>query len=482
MILIREKPFYRRLAALAIPITLQNVMNVLLGITDTVMLGRVSDSSEVLLSAANLANQPFFLIMLFVFGTMSGANVLISQYWGKKDTDTINSVVGIEFIGITAFGILATVLTVAASEPIMAIYSNEAEVVFLGAGYLKIIGASIIPSAFTNVLCGVLRGTEQVKLPLAANIVSIVLNIALNYILIFGKFGAPALGIYGAAYATVISRVAAMLIVLVYVIFFEKSVRLRFSRMLKIRRSLVRDFAKYSAPVVVNETVWALGINAHSAILGRLGTDEYAAYTIVNVIEQIVQLATMGFANAAAVIVGKQIGEFHVENVSYKRENPEIFAKGAGIFDKSGLSAPQKERIMTIGRTLILIAVASIFIGGGVVLLCEDLILGFYHVSALTIATAHELMIVMLVASLAKAFNSVNIVGLLRGAGSPSIGMYLDIGFMWVVSIPLGLLTAHLGFPFWAVYAFLMSDEILKVAFGIIYMNTRRWIKDIIRD
>ncbi|MDD7301796.1 MAG: MATE family efflux transporter, partial [Eubacteriales bacterium] len=286
-IFVRDSGFYRVVLSLAIPMTLQNVLQLLLNMMDTVMLGRLGSSSEALISAANFANQPFFVYSLFLFGMVSGMSVLIAQYWGKGDTDAINSITGIAMTAAVAVGSLFTIVCYLFTPGVMGLFTDSAEVIGLGVKYLRIVLASYVIASVTSILCGVMRSTEQVGIALGSNTVGIFTNIVLNYCLIFGKFGLPRMEIEGAALATLIAKIVEFLIVLVYVIFFDRRVRLSLARMFRIRRRMIGDFIKYSLPVIFNETMWGLGITLHSVIIGHISDAAYAAYTVANIIEKI---------------------------------------------------------------------------------------------------------------------------------------------------------------------------------------------------
>ena len=239
------------------------------------------------------------------------------------------------------------------------------------------------------------------------------MNIVLNYILIFGKLGFPAMGIVGAAIATLISRIAELGIVLTYVIFMEKRVCLRIGRMMKIKKTLVQDFIRYCLPVICNETLWGLGITLHSVIIGNMGDMSYAAYSVANVIERIGLLAAIGFGNATLIIIGKEIGAGRVEN--------------AYPYAKTMLALS-----MVLGTVM-----------SGVVLLIRLPAVNLFNVAADTKAAAVNIISVMIIVILAKSFNTTAIVGIIRGGGDTVTAMLVDFIPMWIFSIPLGAVMAH---------------------------------------
>ncbi len=451
-LLVKDKFFYKTVLSLAIPMTLQNVMQLLLNMMDTVMLGRLEQNSEAVISAASLGNQPYFVYSLFLFGMVSGMSVLIAQYWGKGDTAAINRIFGIAATAAIAVGGIFTAVCYAFTPQVMGIFTDSEEVIELGVKYLRIVLASYLIASMTSLLCGVLRSTEQVKIALASNTIAIFINIGLNYVLIFGKLGLPAMGIEGAALATLIAKIIELGIVIFYVIFIEKRVKLRFSKFFKKREGLVRDFVRYSLPVICNETMWGLGITLHSVIIGNLGEIPYAAYTVANIVERIGLLATIGFANATQIVIGKEIG------------------------------AGRSENAYPYAKTMLTLSVALGCIMSGVVLAVRANAVELFNVADETKVAAMNIITVMSLIIFIKSFNTTAIVGVIRGGGDTKTAMLLDFLPMWCMALPLGAVMANvLKLPVWWVYACLMSDEVLKTPFGFAYIKSKKWIRNVTR-
>ena len=449
---VRDRGFYRVVLSLAIPMTLQNVMQLLLNMMDTVMLGRMEGNSEAVISAANQANQPYFVYSLFLFGMVSGMSVLIAQYWGKGDTDTINVITGIATIAVFVVGGIFTAVCYLFTPQVMGLFSQSEEVISLGVAYLRIVLASYLVASLTTLLCGVMRSTEQVKIALFSNGTAILLNIGMNYILIFGKRGFPALGIEGAAIATLISRIIELLMVLTYVIFVDKRVRLNPLRMFRRRPGLLRDFVRYSLPVICNETFWGLGITVHSVVIGNLGEVPYAAYSVANIVERIGLLAAIGFANATLIIIGKDIG------------------------------AGRSENAYPYAKTMLALSVGLGLVMSVVVFLVKYPVVELFNVADQTKAAAMNIISVMSVVILVKSFNTTAIVGVIRGGGDTLTAMFCDFLPMWIFAIPLGFVAAHvLKLPVWWVYACLMSDEVLKLSFCMFRIKSKKWIRNVTR-
>ncbi|MCL2099343.1 MAG: MATE family efflux transporter [Oscillospiraceae bacterium] len=451
---VTEKQFYKNVFRLVLPLIAMNALHLLMNFCDIFMLGRLGDMSETVISAAQLANRPFFLFSMLIFGSMSGAIVLCSQYWGKKDLDTINSVAGTTLAFLLPVCIIFMTVCMIFAPQLMSLMSNDESVIQAAVSYLRIILFSFIFSLITSLFSGILRSVQKVKMPFAASLTGNILNIFLNAVLIHGLFGFPALGIKGAAAGTVISRVAESSIILIYIIFFESTVRFTLKKMFRIHIYIIKDFFRYSLPVIANEFAWGFGVTVHSAMIGNMSKDQHAAYTISNMIEQIAMMAMIGFSTACCVIIGEAIGE-----------------------------GKDDDTVAKYARSFIGLAACFAVISGGTAFICRNLIINIFEISDVTKAYASQLVTVVTCFILLKTFNCVSIVGIFRGGGDTKTGMIIDCVFMYAVSIPMGLTAIHvLKFNVPLVYAFQISDELAKLPFVFWWVKSRRWIKNITRS
>ena len=451
---VTDKKFYKNVFRLVLPLIAMQAMSLILNFSDIFMLGRMGDASEMTISAARIASQPFFLFSMLMFGAMSGAMVLCSQYWGKKDVDTINSIAGTTLAFLLPFCIIFITVCFIFTKELMGLQSNDATVIETAVIYLRIILVTFVFNMLTSVFSGVLRSVEKVKIPLTAMSVGIVLNIIINALLIYGLFGFPELGIRGAAIGTVIARFVEMSIILIYVIFFEKTVKFTVKKMFRIHRAIIKDFFRYSLPVIANEFIWGFGVTIHSSIIGHISKDQYAAYTISNMIEQIAFMTIIGFSTACCIIIGKAIGE--------------------GKDDAT---------VVKYARTFIGLAAFFACITGGAAFILKGSIINLYEISDATKNYASQLLTVVTVFIMIKTFNCVSIVGIFRGGGDTKTGMIIDLCFMYLWGIPVGFAAKYffkLEVPF--VYAFLISDEVAKLPVVIWRVKIRKWIRNITRS
>ena len=447
----REKNFYRTMLHLMIPICLQNVLFMTLNMCDTLMLGMMESGAEIAINAAGLANQPFFIYSLIIFGMVSGSSVLISQYWGAGDRKMINKVAGIALSIVITVGFVVTLAVFFFSRGVLGIFSGEAEVVENGASYIRIVVLSYIPAALTNMLNGIMRSMEKVKVALFSNFAGVGINIVLNYCMIFGKLGFPTMGLKGAAYATLIARLIECSIVIVYVFVAERDIRLKPIPIFKCELHDIRHILKISMPVVLNETLWSTGVTMYAVILGNIGVAQYAAYSVANIIERIGMVFSQGMANAGAIIIGKTVG------------------------------AGKKDKAYEYSGTMLLFTTCAGAVLCVLIILSRGLFVSIFEIDAVTKEMAKAIIVFVGFVVLCKSYNMVSIVGVLRGGGDIRYAMLCDVLPMWLLSIPLSFaLSKYTSLSVEYIYcALLVPDEIIKAVAGLIRFKSKKWIKNI---
>lgn len=443
------KEFLKIVFGLAFPIALQNLINTGVTTADVVMLGKVGETA---LSSGSLAGQVQFVMGLMIFGMSSGASVLTAQYWGKKDLQTIEKI----FSMTICFALTAGILFFAAgeffSERLMHIFSSEEEIITNGAAYLRIVAFSYPLSAFTTGYLYLMRSIERVKIGTAVFSCSLAANVILNAVFIFGLAGAPAMGVRGAALATLLSRCLEFGIVLIYIWKINRQVRLRFTYFFHWDPLLLRDFLILSIPVVLNETFWGAGMSANAAILGQLGSPAAAANSVVRVIRELVMVMSIGLSAATAVLVGKAIGEKRMELA-------EIYAR----------------RMITLSFCVTMCA-------SGCMLLLRRPIVGALTLGPEARSYLLFMLIILAFYSLCQSITCPVIVGVLRSGGDTRFGLILEGLALWAGSILLGGIGAFfLHLPVKAVFVLLMLDEFIKLPFAWWRYRTKVWLKDLTR-
>jgi len=448
-IMIDNKSFYKMAFALVMPMALQNLINVGITSIDVLMLGKVS---ETVLSAASLAGQVQFIMMLIFFGLTSGAAVLTAQYWGKGDTKSIENIMGICMRFSLLVSIFFTVAVLLFPAQIMRIFTSEAPVIAEGVKYLRIVSLSYVFMAITMIYLNILRSVERVIVSTVIYLISLIINVIIAVLLIFGLFGFPKLGIQGAAIATLVSRAVELISVFIYDKKYNDVIRFKLSSLFAHDKFLFRDFLVYSIPVTLNELMWGAGIAMNAVVIGHLGSSVVSANSVAQIARQLATVIAFGLANATAITVGKAIGE---NNFEAAKEYSNRFIK---------------------------LSILAGVVGAIVILIIRPIAMAVLNLTPVTQDYLSTMMFVMSYFVVAQALNTTLIVGVFRGGGDTKFGLFLDVTTMWGGSILLGTLAA---FVFkWSVpvvYIILMSDELIKIPLTAWRYRSRKWLNNVTR-
>lgn len=443
------RAFYKGVFALVLPMALQNLINVGVTAADVIMLGKVG---EKVLSGASLAGQVQYIMTLFLFGLTSGATVLTAQYWGKEDKKTIEKILA---LGMKAAIIVTAIFTVAAlliPDLLMQIFTTDPEVIAEGVKYLRIIAFSYVAVGITQTYLYIMRSVERVVVATVVYLISLICNVILNAIFIFGLFGLPAMGIEGAALATLIARLLEVVLVFGYARIFNKDIKFHFSHFWHSEKLLRQDFFRYTIPVIVNEVMWGLGTAANTAVLGHMGSAAVAANSVAQVARQLATVVAFGLSSATAIYLGKTIGE-------RKLEHAKAYAK-----------------------KFLFLSVLMGAIGGLLILAAIPIVNGTMSLTPEAQEYLKVMFIVMSYFVIGQAYNSTMVVGVFRSGGDTRFGLLLDVSTMWGCSILFGFLAAFVfkcSVP--VVYVILMSDEIIKIPITTWRYLKYKWLQDVTR-
>ncbi|MBQ5782001.1 MAG: MATE family efflux transporter, partial [Oscillospiraceae bacterium] len=332
--------------------------------------------------------------------------------------------------------------------------TNEADVIASGIVYTRIMAFSYFISGFTMTSFSILRTVGTVKISLYTYCISFFVNIFFNYALIFGHFGMPALGIAGAAIATVIARFVEFLVVAVYVFRYDHKIQFKIRDMLlKTDMAILKIYMKHGAPVLCNEILWSLGSSMLSVIMGHMGKEFVAANSICSVVFQCTSVMTQGMSSAASVLAGNTIGEGRYKQARQQSLTVFVISIGLGI------------------------------ISCGITLLVSKPFVGFYNITEETRLIAFELLAVMAVLTIFQTVSGINMFGTLRGGGDSKFVLFFDVSSMWLFSVPLGWLSGLvLGWPVWAVCICLRSGDIFKCFGAVARIMSGKWVKDVTRS
>jgi putative MATE family efflux protein len=445
--LFNDRQFYRSLFAIALPIMFQNFINSAVNMLDTVMIGRLG---TVEIAAVGLGNQVFFLYNLALFGLCSGASIFTAQFWGKRDIAGIRKNTGfcliLALIGAGLFTLAARI----APERIIGVYSRDGAVIAAGAEYLRTLAPSFIPFGISMIFMLTLRSTEKVKLAMAATFIALSINAVLNYVLIFGAGPFPAMGVRGAAAATVVSRIAETLILLCvsYAKKYPPAGSLR--ELLGFSPAYTRRFVRIVLPVLINEIIWSAGISVQNLIFARTNTDAIAAFNIAGTVNQLTWVLFIGLGNGVAVLIGKKIGE---GDETAARD----YAARITVFSP----------IVAVGAA-------------GLLLLLSRFLPLIFNVNEQVIAQTRLMFIIISVMYPFRSFNMSMVVGICRAGGDTIFCVIYDIVFMWAFALPLAAAAAFVfKAPVWTIFLCLNSEECLKVILGIWRLRSGKWLRNV---
>lgn len=450
---LKNKDFLKAMLSIALPITLQNLVASSVNMLDTLMITSLGEES---LAAVGLANQAFFFYSVTIFGVATGSSIFLAQFWGKRDTKNIARILGISLAIVSVLGILFTFAALIVPEFIMGIFSDDKEVIRLGVDYLRIVSLSYIITGICFMYAVASRSIGQAKMPMVVSIISFLTNLLFNYLLIFGKFGFPQLGVKGAAWGTVIARTVEIVLIL-YSIYSRKRnnpLAHSVSSMMDWSGDFIKKYFKTAYPVIVNEAFWSLGTVLYSLAYAKIGTEAAAAVQILSTVQNIFMVLSRGLANACTVMVGNKIGADEEDEAVIYANNYMILSTALGL---------------VLGILLFLST-------DGILIFFRNLTPGLYDAS-------RKLLIVSAAFSFIKSFNGTLIVGVLRGGGDTKFSMMLEIGSVWLVGVPLAFLGALVfRLPVHYVSLMVSMEEAAKALIGILRVKSKKWVTNVIND
>ncbi len=444
----QNKKFLNEMLIIAIPIAIQNLITSSLNMVDTLMISGVGESS---IAAVGLANQLFFFYSLILFGINSGSSIFISQYWGKKDTDSIRKILGLALTLNIVIGIIFTYLGFFKPEFIMGLLTPDKEVIMLGKEYLRIVSLSYIVTGITFAYGVASRSIGEARIPMIVSGVSFIINTVFNYLLIFGKFGFPELGIAGAAYGTLIARLVEVIAIILLIYKYVDPLAARLKELTNWSKEFFFRYIKTTYPVIINEGFWGLGQIMYSVAYARIGIEATAAVQIISSIQNIFMVLVRGLSNSCTVMVGNKIG------------------------------GGKEEEAVEYSKQFLSMAVTIGLISGVILILFPQItLIPFRNIDKDLFQLSREMVRIMGIFFAFKTFNTVLTVGVLRGGGDTSFSMFLELGTMWLVGVPLAFIGAVvLKLPVTTVAILVGADDLLKSIIGFPRVKSGKWLKDV---
>ena len=442
-----KRIFYRKLWGLVFPIAIQNVMTALVSASDAFMLGFVSQTS---LSAVSLATQIQFVHNLFMLALTIGATTLAAQYWGKGDTDSVEEILAIVLKISMAVSVVFFIAAMFFSGFLMRIFTNDIRLIQAGIPYLRIVSVSYLFMGFSQIYLCIMKNSGRTAKSTIYGSVAVVINIGFNVIFIFGLAGFPAMGIAGAALATTVSR-ALELLLTIYENMHRSLVCVRLKYIRNSSKKLKKDFWHYTTPVLGNELVWGCGFTMFSVIMGHLGSDAVAANSVANILKNIIACVCNGIGIGASIIVGNELG------------------KG------------EMERATEYGNRLFKLAVFAGAVSGLILLAVSPVLRIFTgSLSAQAHSYLKNMMYICTYYMIGKSVNATVIAGVFCAGGDTKFGLKCDAVTMWVILIPIGMITAFvLKLPIMVVYFIISMDEIIKLPAVYRHYKKYNWVRNL---
>lgn len=445
----KDRSFYRSLILLAVPISLQNLVTFAVNFADNVMIGSLGDDA---ISGVYVGGQLQSVVQMFVGGIEGAILILAAQYWGRKDRDSIRKVVSIGVKFALGVGLFTTLVAVLFPQWVIRIFTTEPGVIREGAAYVQIVGFTYLFFSVSQVMIAAMRSVETARIGLYISCMALVVNVCLNYVFIFGHLGFPAMGVRGAAVATLISRIMEMCVSIGYVFFVDKKLRFGWRDLLHTDGQLLRDFVRYGLPIIGGQVVWAVNSLANTKILGYYSAGVIAATSITGMLHNLVYVWMNGMSSAVGIITGKTVG--------------------AGQYEK------MKEYSKTVQMIFLFVGLIS----GAAVFLFRDGFISLYNASPEAQEYSRQFINVISVTIIGTCYQAACLFGLVKSGGDISFVFKNDTIFVFLVVIPSSLIAMWLGAPPWVVFACLKCDQILKCFVAIVKINRYNWMKNLTRD
>ncbi|WP_250675018.1 MATE family efflux transporter [Paraclostridium ghonii] len=446
-----NKKFYKLLVSLCIPIIIQNLISTSVNIIDTVMISSLGEAS---VASIGVANQYFFLFSMTLSGLTGGAGLFISQFFGKNDVNNIKKVTGLNVLLGIILGLLFFIPAFIFPKIIIHFFSYDPEVVKLCIEYFSIISFCYPLIAISTVFSMGSRSIRNPHLGMICSAIALVSNIILNYGLIFGNLGLPALGVRGAAIATVIARFIEFSLLIGYVYIIKKDYILKFNmkNLKSIDKQFVDTFLSKSMPILLNDSCWAIGTVLYSVAYAKAGTSAIAASQIATSTGNFFIMTAVCVAIGASIMLGNELGA----------DNKDVAIDYAKKFSK------------------IVCIVGTIF--GVLLILNIPMLLKMFSVSDSLAPDIIKIFVIMGILMGLKSFNTLLIIGILRSGGDTKYALYLELGCMWLVSLPLTFVFAIKGAPIYVLVLLTYSEEIVKFIFGVPRAMSKKWVANIVKE
>lgn len=443
---INRKEFFRLVIAIALPIACQNLLNTTASMVDTIMIG---SQGELSVAAVGICSQIGSLFFASYFGFAGGAMMFFSQYWGAGDEKGINRTFGIALCFMLAIGLIFGGIAVANPAFILRIYTDKENIIDVAVPYMRIVGFAYPLQVMAIIVSFLMRSTERVKAPLVSSIVALITNFILNWILIYGRFGMPQMGAAGAAVGTLVSGMVNLVLLLFFLLRDKETVRLSVRTMFDWSEGFGGNYMKKCLPIICNEVLYGVGQMLINIVIGHQSESAIAAMAAFRVLEGFVFAFFGGLADASTVVVGKEVGAgHHMKGYQY--------VKGFAT-----------------------LCPAITFCVVSICLLLNQPLLGLFGLGAEALFYGKYMLLIYLAAGTIRTCNYI-MNSCYRAGGEAVFGTVLEISCLFLISVPATWIAGMvLHLPFLAVFAFVYTDEIIRLIFELWYTKSGKWIKPV---
>ncbi|MCI7790289.1 MAG: MATE family efflux transporter [Lachnospiraceae bacterium] len=443
----QENNFFKTVCKIAIPVALQCMLQSSFSMIDQIMIGQLGSVS---IAAIGLAGKFSSIFSVVVSAIAVVAGIMIAQYMGKQEKEEVDKSFSVNMVASVILALIFTILCLVSPKQIIRIYTQEDQICNVAASYLQIVALTFLPMAGATILSTMLRCMEKASLPLYASVVAAVINTVLNYILIFGKLGISAMGVEGAAIATVIAQIANFLFMLAafILIYGKENQTFRFS--LNLGNAGYKQYFMMLMPILITEFLWSLGENVYASIYGHMGTQACAAMTLTNPVQGLMIGALSGLSQAAGILIGKSLG---------KKEYDEAYRNS--------------KKIVWYG------------LAGAIILSVLLVILRYFYVDIYEVEdsvkeSARAALMAFAIISPVKVLNMILGGGIVRSGGKTKLIMWIDLTGTWIFGVPLGLIAAFvwgLSIPY--VYFILSLEEVVRLAITVVVFKKKIWMQSL---
>ena len=448
----KRESFERTVVRIALPVTIQSLLQSSFSVIDQVMIGQLGSSS---IAGIGLGGKFVSLYSVVLAAIASAAGITISQYMGKKDEKSVNRSFDTSMMLSVGLAVLFMVLCLVFPEIIMMAYTKDGATRLLAVKYLRILAVSFLPMAVSSVATTMFRCMEKAALPLYASIFALILNTGLNYLLIFGKGPFPEMGVEGAAVASMASQVISCGIILFFFKIHKDVTGLKWDRKgglpeeeTGVRKEYRKQYLKILCPILVCEFLWSLGENVYTAIYGNIGTDACAAMTITIPVQTLVIGALSGLSQASGILTGKSLGA---------RQYQEAYEDSKKLI-KYGF-------LFSVILSIVLVAASPLYVN-------------IYNVELVVKKITGGLLTVFAIVAPVKVLNMILGGGIIRSGGKTNYIMWIDIIGTWGFGVPLGFLSAFIWkLPITHVYFILSMEECVRLGISLILFKKKVWME-----